>query len=103
MSTVTESIESRGPRSRRCAATMPRSTDEAVRQLLGLATYAFIPDRQEERQMTTTEQSVKDPVCGMMIKPSEAAATVEHKGKTYYFCSQDCASSFKDDPDTYAA
>ncbi len=53
--------------------------------------------------MTTTEQRVKDPVCGMMIRPSEAAATVEHKGKTYYFCSQDCASSFKDDPDTYAS
>jgi Cu+-exporting ATPase len=52
--------------------------------------------------MTTTEQRVKDPVCGMMIRPSEAAATVEHKGKTYYFCGQNCASSFRGDPETYA-
>ncbi len=93
-----------GRRDPRRAATMRRSTDEAVRHAARrLATYAVNPFQQEERQMTTTEQSVKDPVCGMMVKPSEAAATVEHKGKTYYFCSQDCASSFKDDPDTYAS
>ena len=51
--------------------------------------------------MTTDEQFI-DPVCGMKIKPSEAAATVEHKGKTYYFCSQACADSFKAAPDDYA-
>lgn len=43
----------------------------------------------------------KDPVCGMEIKPEDAAATVDHEGKTYYFCSQDCADSFEDDPESY--
>jgi YHS domain-containing protein len=43
----------------------------------------------------------KDPVCGMEVDPSEAAAIVEHNGVTYYFCSQDCADSFQDDPDSY--
>lgn len=43
----------------------------------------------------------KDPVCGMMIDPNDAAATFEHEGKTYYFCSQDCADSFEDDPESY--
>ena len=28
----------------------------------------------------------KDPVCGMNVDPSAAAATVSHIGKTYYFC-----------------
>ena len=43
----------------------------------------------------------KDPVCGMEVDPNDAAATVEHEGQTYYFCSQDCADSFTDDPDSY--
>ena len=43
----------------------------------------------------------KDPVCGMEVDPNDAAATVEHEGQTYYFCSQDCADSFRDDPDSY--
>lgn len=44
---------------------------------------------------------VKDPVCGMSIEDSEAVATVEHDGQTYYFCSTDCASTFEEDPEDY--
>ncbi|MBI2762567.1 MAG: YHS domain-containing protein [Chloroflexi bacterium] len=33
---------------------------------------------------------VKDPVCGMMIRPEDAAATEEHEGRTFYFCSHGC-------------
>lgn len=43
----------------------------------------------------------KDPVCGMEVDPKDAAATLEYQGKTYCFCSQDCADSFQDDPDSY--
>ena len=43
----------------------------------------------------------KDPVCGMEVDPNDAAATAEHEGTTYYFCSQDCADSFEDDPESY--
>lgn len=43
----------------------------------------------------------KDPVCGMEVDPADAAATVEHGGQVYYFCSQDCADSFQDDPESY--
>ena len=49
----------------------------------------------------TMDEQVTDPVCGMKIKPSEAAASTDYKGKTYYFCSQDCADSFRDAPDDY--
>ena len=50
--------------------------------------------------MTTNEQ-VDDPVCKMKINKSDAVATVEHEGKTYYFCSQDCADSFRASPADY--
>ena len=44
---------------------------------------------------------VTDPVCGMRIDPDDAAATVEHDGKTYYFCSEACRDAFIADPDAY--
>jgi Cu+-exporting ATPase len=45
--------------------------------------------------------AVKDPVCGMTIEEVDAAATIEHNGTTYYFCSKDCAETFQEDPDDY--
>jgi YHS domain-containing protein len=45
--------------------------------------------------------AVKDPVCGMEIEEADAVATAEHEGKTYYFCSQDCAEEFGNDPASY--
>lgn len=45
--------------------------------------------------------TVKDPVCGMSIEEADAVATVEHGGTTYYFCSDDCAEEFGNDPSSY--
>ena len=59
-----------------------------------------------EREPTTKEETmatVKDPVCGMEIDPTTAAASVEHEGTTYYFCSQSCYDSFVAEPAKYAA
>ncbi len=42
-----------------------------------------------------------DPVCGMKVDPANAAPHKEHGGKTYYFCSQGCATKFRNAPDTY--
>ncbi len=47
------------------------------------------------------EDQVTDPVCQMKIKPSEAVASAERNGKTYYFCSQDCADAFRESPEDY--
>ena len=47
------------------------------------------------------EDSVKDPVCGMTIKPADAVDTMEYEGTTYYFCSRDCAESFREEPEDY--
>jgi Cu+-exporting ATPase len=44
---------------------------------------------------------VTDPVCGMKIAPADSVTSLEHEGKTYYFCSQDCADSFSESPEDY--
>ena len=45
--------------------------------------------------------AVKDPVCGMTVNPSTAKASLEHVGKTYYFCCPHCAEKFKAAPEKY--
>ncbi len=44
----------------------------------------------------------RDPVCDMVIDPKDAAATREHMGTTFYFCSEQCAVTFDGDPHKYA-
>jgi Cu+-exporting ATPase len=44
----------------------------------------------------------RDPVCGMQVDPKSAAGSVEHDGKTYYFCSAGCQRQFEADPARYA-
>ena len=44
---------------------------------------------------------VIDPVCGMKFDPATAAATREHDGTTFYFCSLGCAETFDADPHGY--
>ncbi len=43
-----------------------------------------------------------DPVCGMNVNPDEAIDYDDYKGKTYYFCSIECAEKFESDPERYA-
>lgn len=47
-------------------------------------------------------EKVIDPVCGMKIDKSEAKATSEYKGKTYYFCSEGCKGKFDKGPEKYS-
>jgi Cu+-exporting ATPase len=42
-----------------------------------------------------------DPVCGMKVEPSKAAATSEYNGKTYYFCAKVCKTKFDANPKQY--
>jgi uncharacterized protein len=48
----------------------------------------------------TISRGVTDPVCGMKVD-REKALTLEHAGKTYYFCSEDCRDQFSADPAAY--
>lgn len=47
------------------------------------------------------DDTVVDPVCGMKIKKSEAKATHEYNGKTYYFCMEGCKEKFVGNPENY--
>lgn len=58
--------------------------------------------RTMDMNMNDGATTVKDPVCGMSIDPRTAAASQEYNGKTYYFCSTDCAGNFAADPAKYA-
>ncbi|MEO8049650.1 MAG: heavy metal translocating P-type ATPase [Acidobacteriota bacterium] len=52
-------------------------------------------------QPAAKEVTVKDPVCGMDVKPQSAAARETHAGQTYYFCSKGCAAKFHANPAKY--
>jgi YHS domain-containing protein len=44
----------------------------------------------------------KDPVCGMTVDETTAAATSEYQGKTFYFCAVGCKKEFDAHPEQYA-
>lgn len=43
----------------------------------------------------------KDPVCGMLVRPEEAAEQRSLEGRSYYFCSSVCAARFDKAPQRY--
>lgn len=55
------------------------------------------------RRQTNGRQPARarDPVCGMELDPAKAAATYDHRGKTYYFDSVECAMKFGNSPDAF--
>jgi YHS domain-containing protein len=55
----------------------------------------------EEQAQEHGEDTVVDPVCGMKIKKSEAKATYDYNGKTYYFCMEGCKEKFVKEPAKY--
>lgn len=44
---------------------------------------------------------VRDPVCGMAIEESRATQSVIFEGEEYFFCSESCFESFKNEPTLY--
>lgn len=53
-------------------------------------------------QVEEKEDFVMDLVCGMELAPDEAKFRSEYKGKTYYFCSENCKQHFDNSPEKYA-
>jgi Cu+-exporting ATPase len=58
--------------------------------------------RVARRHQEDTMAMVTDPVCGMRIDSEDAAARAEHRGVTYYFCSQACHDTFVAAPGSHA-
>lgn len=57
----------------------------------------------EEQMHEHGEDTAVDPVCGMKIKKSEAKATYEYNGKSYYFCMEGCKEKFVKEPAKYVS
>ncbi len=55
-----------------------------------------------DRVMLVLGRKTLDPVCGMSIRPSDAAATSEYEGRTIYFCASGCKEQFDANPAQYA-
>jgi Cu+-exporting ATPase len=43
----------------------------------------------------------RDPVCGMNVTPEQAAGSLEHEGRMYFFCSAKCLEKFRAAPQQY--
>jgi Cu+-exporting ATPase len=43
----------------------------------------------------------KDPVCGMTVDEKSSKFTSQHDGVTFYFCSQQCKTTFDGNPHRY--
>ena len=48
----------------------------------------------EDGRFKALQALVRDPVCGMLIDPSEAPASIEQDGAPLYFCSRGCRDEF---------
>jgi adenylate cyclase len=55
---------------------------------------------QADERSTRTDPDV-DPVCQMHVGSTEPAARIPYEGRTYVFCSVECASAFAAAPDAY--
>ncbi len=55
-----------------------------------------------ERGEPPIKMLLRDPVCGMEVTPETAAASREHLGAPYYFCSTKCRDKFDVEPERYA-
>lgn len=53
-------------------------------------------------QIEEKEDFVMDLVCGMELTAGEVKFSSDYKGKTYYFCSENCKEHFDNNPEKYA-
>ncbi len=56
---------------------------------------------QSHATVSADAMTAKDPVCGMTVNLDAGKLSREHKGETYYFCSQKCHDKFVADPESF--
>lgn len=90
-------------------------TADVRREAAGAAGLEFVPTGQKRLKGVAEEVELfevrgerefsgaraVDPVCGMELRPSEAAARLDFQGAEQYFCSNDCLQRFVADPRRY--
>jgi len=92
---------------REAAVVLPlaEATDEQVRTFVEerVAACAETYLRLKEHPQYQRGVRVTDPVCGMTIRRTAAAASLQHNGDIYSFCSQTCSRRFAEDPARFVA
>ncbi|MFX0046740.1 MAG: heavy metal translocating P-type ATPase [Candidatus Hermodarchaeota archaeon] len=80
---------------------MASSSVSVVTNALFLKRYEpKTPQQLEEEKLLISQEKVVDPVCGMKIDPRKAIER-EYQGKIYHFCSANCETHFKRDPERF--
>ena len=69
--------------------------------LPSLCRKAQLEMREQGHNQKMKQADEHDPVCGMNVDPSKAAASIEDHGATVYFCSEGCAAKFRAAPEKY--
>ena len=64
------------------------SHDERLREIADRVLWL------EDGRFKAIQALVRDPVCGMLIEPEGAPASIEKDGTTLYFCSRGCRAEF---------
>jgi YHS domain-containing protein len=57
---------------------------------------------QEGAMIREMSNTAIDPVCGMAVKPDQAAGMSRVGGTAFYFCSTQCNKTFDAEPERYA-
>jgi xanthine dehydrogenase accessory factor len=79
------------------------ATQEEI-ALLALAEIVTARRQRGSRAATVEQPAVifaTDPVCGMTVDPLTSTHKVVHEGRTYWFCSAGCQSTFETEPQRY--
>jgi YHS domain-containing protein len=85
-----------------CAEAFKKNPEKYVNQE-NPSEHAHEHQHGEEHMHEQESDMAVDPVCGMEIKKSEAKATYEYNGKTYYFCMEGCKEKFVKEPAKYVS
>jgi YHS domain-containing protein len=66
-------------------------------RVLGFILGAFKGNRVKSDPAGSSNQMVKDPVCGMYMD-SRLAVRLDRKSEEFYFCSEECKQKYLNDP-----
>ena len=83
-----------------CAESFKENPDKYIDQE-GQEGHMHAHQHGEEQMHQQENGTAVDPVCGMKVKKSDAKATYEYEGKTYYFCMEGCKEKFVENPEKY--
>ena len=64
--------------------------------------HGYAHDPQAHSAPGSTDEALKDPVCGMTVT-TESPHKTQHAGRRYWFCSAGCRKKFLTEPQKYLA